>query len=829
MNQTFYLKNQYIYVLIAFYFCTPTLFAQVSNELFDPSYLHEIRIYFEKEDFWEILTDNYDDNIGDGGDAVPYISATTVIDGVPTDSVGIRQKGKSSYSRSNYYKKPLKIDFNEFVSGQTFGGIKKFNLHNGGCDPAMMRDLLGFDMMRQAGVKAPRYAHCRLYLNDEFWGVYGIIEQIDGAFVEEHFSDGSGNLFKNGGWSELHWKGDTIQNYDEYELKTNREENDWSGFINFVDVLNNTPEPIFAEAIQEVFNVDLYLHVLAIDVLTNNWDSYIDNRRNWYLYEDPSSGKFQWIPWDYNLAMGGDFSRSANPFRPIDTTCWMKTDFTWIRDGLTFSFIDETEGEITPDEWLWEFGDGSTTTISQPSHEYELTGDDVRVCLTTKHTGDDGHVCEHTRCTRINLSYNPADCNTISNGTSPYPANDPIFQQVTADDDFCCDGAWDAVCQIAYQDILLDQQIDTIQVEDFAIDYDLDFPLILDNPDKPLIQRIMNVPEFRQRYLDIVCSVMETNFTRERLFPMIDFHADLIRNSIHEEPHYNFYIDHFEYDIGNGTGGGDDASIPALKKFFNERIPQVKEDLAQLEMDCSAVVNAVNWQDIVINEIVASNDENSGQVDADGEAEDWIELYNNTAEPITLDGIFLSDNLDLPYKWSFPLGTVIDAHGYLIVWADKDEQQAGLHTNFKLSKDGESIKLTHESGTIINSLSYGEQVTNIALARMPNGTGDFVSQAPTFNQNNETVSSLSNSEHLYEMDVYPNPTKDWVHINKKGQLTTPPLKIELKDALGRTLLKRQNIQQFPIRLNLETYESGVYFLDFSFEDGNFIKKIILSE
>lgn len=266
-----------------------------------------------------------------------------------------------------------------------------------------------------------------------------------------------------------------------------------------------------------------------------------------------------------------------------------------------------------------------------------------------------------------------------------------------------------------------------------------------------------------------------------------------------------------------------------MKKFFNERIPQVKEDLAQLEMDCSAVVNAVNWQDLVINEIVASNDENSGQVDADGEAEDWIEIYNNTDEPIALDGMFLSDNLDLPHKRSFPLGTAIDGHGYLIVWADKDEQQTGLHTNFKLSKDGESLKLSHESGTTIDSLSYGEQVTNIALARMPNGTGEFVSQAATFNQNNETISNISNSERLHDISVYPNPTKDWLYLNMEGQPSSHPIEIELKDALGRTLLKREDIQQFPIRLNLKNYDSGTYFLVFSFKYDRFFKKIILSE
>lgn len=820
-------SNRFILCLVFLcFFSTQNTFAQTDYDLFDATYIHEIRINFSENDFWEILTNNYEDNIGNGGDAVPYISASTVIDGMSMDSVGIRQKGKSSYSRSNYYKKSIKIDFNEFVRGQKFMGYKKFNLHNGACDPAMMRDLLGFDMMRRAGVKAPRYAYCKLYLNDEFWGVYGIIEQIDDVFVKDHFADGSGNLFKNGGWSNMEWLGDTIANYKEdFELKTNEEEDDWTGFLHLTDVINNYPDAAFPTAIQEIFNVDAYLHVLAIDVLTNNWDSYIQNRRNWYLYEDPTSGKFNWIPWDYNLAMGGDFSRTANPYQPIDTTCGLKSDFVWLQEGLNFSFEDQSDSN--PTSWAWSFGDGTTSTERNPQHEFSSIGGETRVCLTTE-MQINNHTCEHTRCQVIDLSYNPSDCNTISNGTSPHPANDPVYQEVTADDDYCCNGIWDAVCEVAYQDILLEQQENNQEAEDFSIHYDRDFQIIQDNPEKPLIYRLMQVPEFRQRYLDIVCSIMEHNFTKERLFPMIDFYADLIRTDIHDEPNYIFHIDYFEYDTGDGTGGGDDATIPALKKFFNDRIPQVQADLADLEMDCSTVINSVAWHDLVINEFMASNDDLSGITDPAGEAEDWVEIHNNTDADISLDGIYLSDDPLVPLQWAFPLGTVIEAQGYLIVWADKDEDQEGLHSNFKLSKSGETLTLIHENSTVLDSLTFGEQTSNISSARMPNGTGDFLEQHATFNQNNETVSTISSLEILNQIHVYPNPTQDYLHLNIEGQMDKEALDLELKDALGRTLLKQENIQYFPFKLQLKDYQRGIYFLEIHSKPGKIVKKIILN-
>jgi hypothetical protein len=50
-------------------------------------------------------------------------------------------------------------------------------------------------------------------------------------------------------------------------------------------------------------NVDAYLTSLAIDVLILDVDKYWQVGKNFYLYDNTSTGKFEWIPWDYNLAM----------------------------------------------------------------------------------------------------------------------------------------------------------------------------------------------------------------------------------------------------------------------------------------------------------------------------------------------------------------------------------------------------------------------------------------------------------------------------------------------------------------------------------------------
>ena len=143
-------------------------------------------------------------------------------------------------------------------------------------------------------------------------------------------------------------------------------------------------------------------------------------------------------------------------------------------------------------------------------------------------------------------------------------------------------------------------------------------------------------------------------------------------------------------------------------------------------------------QDLVINEFLASNA--AIIADQDGEFEDWIELYNNSNATINLAGYALSDDAENLAQWAFPAGTTIPARGYLIIWADDDEDQAGLHANFKLSSGGETIYLTNTTGAFVDTIEYKDQTTDISFGRIPNGTGDFLVMSPTFNAENNADS-----------------------------------------------------------------------------------------
>ncbi|KPK38245.1 MAG: hypothetical protein AMJ65_13190, partial [Phycisphaerae bacterium SG8_4] len=84
---------------------------------------------------------------------------------------------------------------------------------------------------------------------------------------------------------------------------------------------------------------------------------------------------------------------------------------------------------------------------------------------------------------------------------------------------------------------------------------------------------------------------------------------------------------------------------------------------------------------LTINEFMASNS-NSLQ-DPQGDYDDWIEIHNFGADPIDVGGMYLSDDISIPTKWQIPaddpVSTIIPAGGYLLIWADNDVADPGLH------------------------------------------------------------------------------------------------------------------------------------------------------
>jgi len=211
------------------------------------------------------------------------------------------------------------------------------------------------------------------------------------------------------------------------------------------------------------------------------------------------------------------------------------------------------------------------------------------------------------------------------------------------------------------------------------------------------------------------------------------------------------------------------------------------------------------YGDVVINEFMASNDLIAS--DQDGEFDDWIELYNNTEGDISLGGYYLSDKMDEPGKWQFP-DTIIKAGGYLMVWADKDTLQSGLHANFKLSASGEDLILSNQDGDLVDQVSFYLQTTDISTGRNPNGTGIFMAMNPTFAlENNSIIASVEKQIQKPGLLLYPNPANDLLTIEVGGKAL---YSASLYNIFGQ--LQRQWQMGGTETIDIRSLSPGIYFI-----------------
>jgi hypothetical protein len=131
---------------------------------------------------------------------------------------------------------------------------------------------------------------------------------------------------------------------------------------------------------------------------------------------------------------------------------------------------------------------------------------------------------------------------------------------------------------------------------------------------------------------------------------------------------------------------------------------------------------------VVINEFMAENYSTIEDPEEPNEYPDWIELYNKGTTTVDLGGMFLTDNLDDPNKYEIPANVSIAPGEHLLFWADDDGTQGSTHTNFKLSKDGESIGLfdTIANGNKpVSIITYRYQSQDISYGRYPDGVNDW--------------------------------------------------------------------------------------------------------
>ena len=198
-------------------------------------------------------------------------------------------------------KPSLKIKFDKYVAGQLLTGLERMTLNNSKQDPSYLNQCLGYQLFARAGVPAPRCNFARVAINGQPLGVYVHVENVKKAFLGTHFADNDGNLYEGtlsdfrAGWMAT------------FERKTNKANppgtEDRSDAQAVLDAMALADADMLA-ALESLIDLDRFYSFWAVEAMTSHWDGYGGNNNNFFLYGDPTTGKFTFMPWGADQLFG---------------------------------------------------------------------------------------------------------------------------------------------------------------------------------------------------------------------------------------------------------------------------------------------------------------------------------------------------------------------------------------------------------------------------------------------------------------------------------------------------------------------------------------------
>lgn len=260
---------------------TLTTGTRVASGLYDETEVKEIRLYFPQANYWTLLTQNYVSKTD--------LLASLSYSGETFDSIGVRFKGQTSYGMGgNSQKKSFNITMDLVRPDQKLGGYKTLNLNNSFEDASFMREVFYYHNIRKHAPSA-QANFVRLYINDQDWGIYQNVQQLNKDFLEEWWFSNDGSNFRAnsptstfggggpGGGGGAQWgDGTAAMNYlgedttlyqKYYTLKSTESAYAWDELIEACMVLNQTPIADLHNVLSSYFDLDRTLWHLASEVL----------------------------------------------------------------------------------------------------------------------------------------------------------------------------------------------------------------------------------------------------------------------------------------------------------------------------------------------------------------------------------------------------------------------------------------------------------------------------------------------------------------------------------------------------------------------------------
>ena len=722
--------------------------------LYDRNVVREVHIDFPQANYWSLLAANYESET--------EIPASLTIDGIVYDSVGVRFRGNTSYTMiGNSQKKSFAIASDFVHQDQVIMGYKNLKFNNAHQDASFMREVLYGRMAKKyTPIVKTNYIH--LFLNNQDWGLYPNIQSVDKTFLREWFLSNDGARFRAtveetgggpfGGWGDgtagMNYLGaDTTEYQDYYDLKSADIDDPWQKLVDACQILS-TATANNMETVNAKLDIDRTLWFLAVENIFADDDSYtMKGKMDYYVYYEPETDRTLPLEYDGNSSFltNAATSQNWNPFKNVS--------------NANYPLLNKL---LNIPQWRQRYL-AHYRTILQETFTTENASaiiDSIDAQIRALVAGDTKKLYSTTQYT-----------NGIP-GLKTFVTNRRNFLLGNAE-----------VAQVA----------PTISAASYFNHAAEEFGQVQEGEDV-----------FVRATVSSTTGVQKVNLYYSGGFAGIFSVTEMFDDGLHQDE-----------AAADGIYGG---TVPGfanhtLVRYYIEAIANTaalsasylpagaEHDVFVYEVRTSIAGNGV-----VINEIVASN--HTGAIDEGGDHADWIELHNTNDFEVDLSGFYLSDDVDDPGEWPFPQGTLIPEGGYLIIWADDEPAEGPLHASWKVTADGETIVLSDPALNALDVVNFGPQTEVLAYARVPNGTGPFVIQAPTFSANNETTSATADPGSPLAVSVFPNPFSNGLTILTPEESTAPYVVL---DIVGR-VVAHGNLEGVSSYVDVSHLSPGSYFL-----------------
>lgn len=676
--------------------------------LYDDTRVRDVSMTFEQDDWLALLQANGCRARGGPGQPATGpaqdVPVTLVVDGTRLERVGVRCKGNSSLGISGS-KKPFNLTIDAFEAGQDLWGFDVINLNNNFSDPSQLRDAIALKLLGQY-MPVSRFTFARVTIQGQYIGLYSMVEQMNGEWADHWFDDG-GLIIRGDSpvriafdSSTLNWKGEDLAPYKQgYEVKGKDAGSD-EGYVELRELIRALDAPVsagglsdagFKDGIRRAMNVDSALWHIAGTSILAHYDSYYVGK-NFYLFRGTRDPRFNIHIWDLGLAFGTFGFRSGNmgggpggagtnpatvdPFAQVDAA-----NRPLIRRLLAvpeyradyLAHYRALLDEVFTEDWMLEVGQTYQDLVRDAAQAEEAAQGKISGSFTF-----------------AQFLQNLREPITPSGGGTGRPGGFGLSAP----------GILALVRERgAYLRARPDMQTPDLRLAGHAL-----------SPEAPTTGEAVTV---RATFGGADAAALGSVEVRYRVAGGYEEQVPMARE-----------------------GDGWAAVIPAQRA--GKRVTYAFR--TAIDDGRASFFPAANWTgpfayevggvdlppaapgDLVLNELMADN--TSTIADEAGEYEDWVELYNRGTAPVSLAGLYLSDDPTDPWVFALPDRTLAPGE-HVLVWCDGDAAQGPLHAPFALSRQGETVVVASRA-EIVDQVTYASLGADESFGRATSGADGWV-------------------------------------------------------------------------------------------------------